>query len=113
MRLEDEVRLKHMLEAAQDALRFSSGRVRAELDDDRQLTFALVKAVEIVGEAAYQMEDTTRGELSQIPWPDIVKMRHRLVHAYFDINLDILWDTVQRNLPPLIAELEKVLGRKA
>ena len=72
--------------------------------------FALVKAVEIIGEAALQTSEVTRAHLPGVPWEDIVGMRHRLVHAYFDINLDVVWKTVQADLPPLIPLLEQVLG---
>lgn len=74
------------------------------------LMFALVKAVEIVGEAASQVSDEFRTIHPAIPWLDIIRMRHRLVHACFDINLDTLWDTVTANLPPLIAQLQRVLS---
>jgi uncharacterized protein with HEPN domain len=99
-----------MLDAAREAMAFAAGRVRAELDGDRQLTMALVKEIEIIGEAAYQMAESSRNEVPGIPWPDVIGMRHRLVHAYFEIRLDILWDTVTRNLPPLIASLQGFLG---
>jgi uncharacterized protein with HEPN domain len=67
---------------------------------------ALVKAVEILGEAAYQTSEETRGRLPDIPWDDIIGMRHRLVHAYFSINLNILWRTVKDDLLPLIESLK-------
>ena len=69
---------------------------------------ALIKDIEIIGEAAYQISPATRESLPDVPWEDIIGMRHRLVHAYFDINLDILWQTVTDDLPPLSAELERV-----
>ena len=69
---------------------------------------ALVKDIEILGEAAYQVTPDTRGQAPRIPWDDIIGMRHRLVHAYFDIDLDILWKTAKEDLPPLITELERV-----
>jgi len=59
----------------------------------------LVKEVEIIGEAAHQLPDKTRSSLPDMPWEDIIGMRHRLVHAYFDINLDIVWRTVGEDLP--------------
>ena len=68
----------------------------------RQLLLSLVKDVEIVGEAAAQISESTRSELASIPWPRIVAMRNRLVHAYFSINLDIVWNSVQEDLPALI-----------
>ena len=95
-----------MLDAAREAVSFASGRARADLDDDRQLVLALVKDVEIVGEAANAVDEATRAELPHISWQEIVAMRNRLVHAYFEINLDIVWQTVRQDLPMLIAELE-------
>ena len=95
-----------MLNAAREAVSFTRGRARADLDDDRQLVLALVKDVEIVGEAANAVDEATRAELPHIPWQEIVAMRNRLVHAYFEINLDIVWQTVRQDLPMLIAQLE-------
>lgn len=90
-------------------MRFAQGGERQALDLDRKLTLALVKDIEIIGEAAYQISDQTRSRLSDIPWDDIIGMRHRLVHAYFDINLDILWKTVQEDLPQLVERLRDVM----
>jgi uncharacterized protein with HEPN domain len=108
MRRDDVIRLRHMLDAAREAITFAQGRNRSDLDTDRQLALSLVKEVEIIGEAAYQVSQATRARASRIPWEDIIGMRHRLVHAYFDINLDILWKTVQEDLPSLIAALESL-----
>ena len=113
MRKDDEIRLRHMLDAACEALSFAQGRTRSDLDGDRQLVLALVKEIEIVGEAATQTTEHARRELPEIPWGRIVGMRNRLVHAYFDINLDILWRTIQGDLPELIALLEEVAPAKA
>lgn len=98
-----------MLEAAQAALAFAAGRQRADLDADRQLAFALVKAIEIVGEAAARVSEPAREAHPQIPWSQIVGMRNVLVHVYFDIDHDQLWETVVRDLPPLTAALEQIL----
>lgn len=105
----DAFRLRHMLDAAHQAQAFVHGRARADLDHDRQLAFALVKAVEIIGEAGTQVGPEARQHTPGIPWDDIAGMRHRLVHAYFDIDLDILWQTVQEDVPLLIAELGRVI----
>ena len=106
MRKDDAVRLRHMLDAAREAMGFVRGRTRADLDTDRQLVLSLVKEVEIIGEAAYQLSEETRASIPEMPWEDIIGMRHRLVHAYFDINLDILWQTVMEDLPVLVRLLE-------
>jgi uncharacterized protein with HEPN domain len=112
MQKDDEIRLRHILDAARQALDFARDETRASLDKDRKLEFALVKAIEIVGEAASQVSTESRENLPQIPWSNIIGMRNRLIHAYFDINLDILWKTITEELPPLIAELEKILASK-
>jgi uncharacterized protein with HEPN domain len=102
-----------MLDAAREALAFAHGRQREELEQDRQLTLALVKAIEIIGEAASQVSSNARQQSPAIPWPNIIAMRNRLVHAYFDIDLDRVWDTLIDDLPPLIALLEKFLSTNA
>lgn len=66
---------------------------------------ALVKAIEIVGEAASKVTTRTRQEMPDVPWVEIVTMRHRLTHTYFDIDLDIVWNTATRDLPPLLSLL--------
>lgn len=104
---DDRWRIRHMIEAGEQALVFVQGRNRADLDEDAMLRLALTRAIEIVGEAAAQVSEAGRAELPAVPWPQIVGMRNRLVHAYFDINLDILWDTVQLALPPLLAQLRE------
>ncbi|MFQ5789484.1 MAG: DUF86 domain-containing protein, partial [Acidobacteriota bacterium] len=91
MRKDDEVRLRHMLEAAQEAMTFASGKSRSDLDVDRMLALSLIKEIEIIGEAAARVSDETRSTRAELPWPDLIGMRHRPIHAYFDINLDILW----------------------
>ncbi|MDO9509285.1 MAG: DUF86 domain-containing protein [Thermovirgaceae bacterium] len=104
----DAIRLQHMLDAARESCGFVQGRIFVDLETNRQLVLALVKEIEIIGEAAYQVSETTREQIPHIPWDDIIGMRHRLVHAYFDINLEILWKTVQDDLTSLIIVLENV-----
>jgi uncharacterized protein with HEPN domain len=65
------------------------------------LLLSLVKAIEILGEAASRVSEETRSEFCSIPWRDIIAMRNRLIHGYFDINLDIVWKTVTDELPHL------------
>jgi uncharacterized protein with HEPN domain len=104
----DRVRLRHIADALNAAMRFVEGRSRGDLDTDEMLLFALVRAIEIVGEAASKVSAETRAEMPDLPWASIVGMRHRLVHAYFDINRDILWTTVTEAVP-LLAERLKIL----
>ena len=95
-----------MLDAALEAIGFAKGRERADLDTDRMLVLSLLKALEIVGEAATQVNAAARVDLPAIPWDDVIGMRHRLVHAYFDVDLDIVWQTVRQDLPGLVSLLE-------
>lgn len=98
-----------MAEATRSALRFCQGRSRSDLDHDEMLRFALTRAVEIIGEAANKVSIDARSEAPAIAWPAIVGMRNRLVHAYFDVDSDILWTTVIDRLPALLHELDLVL----
>lgn len=66
----------------------------------------LIYTIEIIGEAAARVSDETRKVMPQIPWPSIVGMRNRLIHAYFDVDLDILRQTVSEDLPALLEQLE-------
>jgi uncharacterized protein with HEPN domain len=100
-----------MLDAAREALSFVEGRSRADLDRNRMLTLSLIAEIQIVGEAANKISPELKESIASIPWSDVIGMRNRLIHAYADINLDILWDTVKRAIPPLIAELETLLAR--
>jgi uncharacterized protein with HEPN domain len=99
-----------MLDSARDALSFVSGKSRIDLDGSRMLALSLVKSIEIIGEAASRVSPTCRAMSAGIPWPEIIGMRNRLIHSYFDINLDIVWRTITEELPPLIAQLERALS---
>src|SRR5574341_334079 len=105
----DLVRLRHMLEAAQTGVSFVQGETRVSLDHDLKLVFALVRAVEIIGEAATKISDKTRNEYPQIPWKKITGMRHILSHDYYRVNLDVVWQTATVDLPGLIAELDPII----
>jgi uncharacterized protein with HEPN domain len=98
-----------MLDAARKAIAFVKGRARNDLDKDEMLTLSLVKCIEIIGEAASKVSDRCQKECADIPWADIIGMRNRLIHAYFDINLNIVWQTVTDELPPLVRELQEIL----
>ncbi|MCB0972663.1 MAG: DUF86 domain-containing protein [Acidimicrobiales bacterium] len=102
---EDDVRIRHLVDAATTARRFVADRERADLDSDEMLRLALTKLVEIVGEAAKQVSDETRAELPDVPWSAAARTRDRLVHHYFDIDLDVLWRTVTEDLPMLLDRL--------
>ena len=101
-----------MLEAAENAQRFISGKNRADLDTDPMLLFALVRAIEIIGEAAAKVSAERRAASASVPWIAIVAMRNRLIHAYFDIDRDIVWRTVTEEIPSLRSQLLQLLSNE-
>jgi uncharacterized protein with HEPN domain len=86
-----------------------NGRTRGELDTDRQLNLFLVRLLEIVGEAAGRVPAEERARHPEIPWPEIVGLRNRLIHGYDSVDFDILGQILSHDLPPLIGALEKAL----
>ncbi len=81
MSRDDEIRIRHMIDAVEAALRFARGRDRSDLDTNEMLLFALVRAVEIVGEAAGKLSPEARMEIPEVPWSAVTGMRNRLVHV--------------------------------
>jgi uncharacterized protein with HEPN domain len=109
----DSLRIQHLIEAAEKAVAFTTGRSRSALDEDELLCLALTKLIEIVGEAAKQVSEPTRRAHPRVPWSAAARMRDRLVHHYFDVNLDILWTTVTVELPKLLATVPRPPGSNA
>ena len=107
---QDMVRLRHMRDATRDVLEFTRGRSRDDLGCDRMLAFAVVRGIEIIGEAAAQVSKETQTLHRQLPWADIVGMRNRLIHGYADVDPDRVWVTVCQDLPKLLDELLAILG---
>ncbi len=105
MRPEDRVRIQHLIDAATKAVAYGSDRRRSDLDDDELLRLGLTKLVEIVGEAAKHVSDEVRTAHPGVAWTAAARMRDRLIHHYFDINLDVLWQTVTEDLPLLLEAL--------
>jgi uncharacterized protein with HEPN domain len=91
----------------------TTGKTRDDLNKDRMFSLALVRLIEIIGEAAANVSEDCRKVFPNIPWSSIVGMRNRLIHAYIDIDIDRVWDTITDDLPPLIATLEKILTNPA
>ena len=109
----DRVRLMHMLEAAREALSFAKGHVRADLTHNRMLLHSLVRSIEIVGEASVHVSREYKAVSPEIPWARLAGMRNRVIHAYFDIDEDIVWDTTVLDLPPLVATLTRLVASES
>jgi len=106
---DDGVRLQHMLNYSRKAISMIQGRVRADLIADEMLSLALTRVVEIIGEAAARVSPAVQKNCSSIPWPQIIGLRNRLIHGYDAVDLDILWNIIKNDLPPLIDQLERIV----
>jgi uncharacterized protein with HEPN domain len=106
----DKISLRHMLDHADEACQFAVGRSRADLDTDRLFSLAMTRLLEIVGEAAGRVSQPTRDKHPQIAWSQIMGLRNRLIHGYDEVDCDILWSIVDRDLHPLIADLKNILS---
>ncbi len=102
-----------MLEHSREAVSMAAGRSRADLDQDRQFNLALVRLLEIVGEAAARVPEEARAKYPEIPWAQIIGLRNRLIHGYDEVDFDILWQILTQDLPALIPILEKLNPSKA
>lgn len=109
---DDRTSMRQMLDFARKAIAMATGRQRHDLESDEVLQLALTRAVEVVGEAAARVSEAARNRHPGIPWRDIVGMRNRLIHGYDAVDLDLLWDTVTVDLPPLVEALENALGEQ-
>ncbi|MDX1402522.1 MAG: HepT-like ribonuclease domain-containing protein [Kiloniellales bacterium] len=97
-----------MIDAIEEALSFIHGKKKTDLACDRMRTLSLIKEIEIIGEAATKVTEVFQKKHPQIPWQVIISTRNRLIHGYFDIDLDIVWETVTEDLPILLKELRKI-----
>jgi len=103
---ESVVIYSHMLEHARKAVSLVHGRKREDLDADWIASLALVRLLEVIGEAAKRISSEEQTKHPEIPWAQITGLRNRLIHGYDSVDMDILWQIVQHDLPPLITTLE-------
>ncbi len=106
---DDRVSLQQMLDHIKEAVSLAQGRTRADLESNRLFFLAILKLVEIVGEAAMRVSETTRSARPEIPWRQIIGVRNRLVHGYDAVDRDILWEIVTSDFPPLACQIEALL----
>jgi uncharacterized protein with HEPN domain len=105
---DDQVYVGHMLDTAEKALGLVRGKSRGDYDEDEALRIALAHLIQIVGEAARRVSKSFCDAHPEIPWKAIIGMRHKVVHDYFDVDEDIVWDTVVEELEPLVKQLKKI-----
>jgi uncharacterized protein with HEPN domain len=105
---DDGLYLAHMLDLARKASEKIRGKSRAEYDANEDLQIILEHLIQTIGEAAGRVSPETRLKHPQVPWKQIIGIRNVIVHDYMDVDYDVLWEVVNRSLPPLIAALEKI-----
>jgi uncharacterized protein with HEPN domain len=106
----DRVRLQHMLEAAREAVAYAGTKSLEDLHSDRPLQHLLIRDITIIGEAAARVDVEFRAAYPLIPWRDIIDTRNRLIHAYFNVNLTVVWKTATEDLPILVENLERIFS---
>ena len=108
----DLVRVKHMMDAAQEILDYMSDKKKEDLHRNRMLSLAVVRLLEIIGEAANKVTPGFQKKYPNVPWRFIIGTRNRLINGYYDIDLDVVWETVTKDIPQLQKELEHALQRE-
>ncbi|MFQ5502096.1 MAG: DUF86 domain-containing protein [Phycisphaerae bacterium] len=109
MKKDDRVYAGHMLDMARSAISKIQDQPRAVYDADDNLQLALTHLIQMIGEASSQVSTQTQDRHPELPWKKIIAMRHRVVHDYLHVDLDIVWDVVTVELEPLIENLEKMM----
>lgn len=107
----DEALLLDMLQAAQEAATIASSLTEPEFQNSRLHQLAILKAVEIIGEAASRVSDATTADHPDIPWVEIIGMRNRIVHGYASIRLEVVWRTVREDIPALLEQLRPLVPK--
>ncbi|HSU80761.1 MAG TPA: HepT-like ribonuclease domain-containing protein [Thermoanaerobaculia bacterium] len=101
----DLLYLGHMLDVSVQAVEKIRGKDREDYEEDENLRLALTHLVQMIGKAARRVSPQSQQTYSQIPWSDVIGMRHKIVHDYLDVDFDVVWEVVTRDLPELISLL--------
>jgi uncharacterized protein with HEPN domain len=99
----------HMLDMSQQALEISNNKNKEEYDNDITLRLALTHLVQVIGEAAQRVSNPFRDAHPEVPWREIIGMRHRIVHDYLNVDEEVVWQVVQDDLPPLVETLKRII----
>lgn len=106
--LRDQDYLEHIQDAIGKIRRFLSGKSEAEFMADDLIQDAVIRNLEIIGEAVTKLSAKLKSSHDEIPWGEIAGMRNRLIHGYISVNLQIVWDTIEKVLPDFMAEVERI-----
>ena len=107
--MKDRFRLKHIIEAIESINKFIENRDKHDLYMDDMLQSAVARKFEIIGEAANQVTEETKLQYPEVPWKEAISMRNKMIHEYFGIDYEYLWDTAKNDLPNFKSLIEKIL----
>lgn len=105
---DDISRLNHIIDAANEAVQFLGSMTREELSKDRKTLQAIIRSIEIIGEASSKLSSDFKGKNDKIPWGDIIGMRNWLSHGYFNVDTEHIWSTVKTDIPDLLSKLNEL-----
>jgi uncharacterized protein with HEPN domain len=108
----DELRLRHVLDAAERISDYLSGIERDSFLSNRLLQDAVVRNLEIIGEACVNLTSELREANAHVPWQKVSAIRNRLVHGYFDVDVGVVWQTVKDSLPPFLEQVRVLLDKR-
>lgn len=108
----DDAYLQHMLDAISNIKTFTENVDANEFKNNELVQSAVIRQIEIIGEATKKVSDKTKAHYPDVPWRDIAGMRDKLIHGYFGVDIDAVWDTIQRDIPTLQQYVEKILDKK-
>jgi len=103
------VDIRQMLSHANEAVDLTKNRCRSDLDTDRLLNLAVVRLLEVIGEAANRVPVNIQNRYSEIRWREVISLRNRLIHGYDAVDYDIVWEILKHDLPELMDQLNKIL----
>jgi uncharacterized protein with HEPN domain len=110
--LRDIESLLDVLDATEKAMMFVAGKTEAEFNEDFECQFAVVRAIEIIGEAARRVSEEMVSSHPEIPWREMISMRNHIIHKYDHVDLEVVWDTVQNDIPRLASLIRPLVSRK-
>jgi uncharacterized protein with HEPN domain len=102
--------LNDILQYAEKAERFVEGLEYQALEKNEEKTLAVIRALEVIGEAARHIPESLRSRYSEVPWEDMTSMRNKLIHDYFGVDLKVVWRTLKEDLPPLRSAVSQILA---
>ena len=113
MKRDDAVYLRHILDAIKQIEKYLKGISKEQFMENKLLQDGVVRQLEIIGEASRHLSEGLRQRHPEVPWRQIIGMRNRIIHEYFNVDLEIVWEVVEKDLPDLKAQAHKILQKQS